>query len=528
MNDPALDHASSTLSSDDLPEGARAVLPERPAAGTALHFTSLPSPHGIGDIGDAAHAFLDALGTMKLSVWQFLPTGPTAYGDSPYQPLSAFAGNENLIGLDPLVRAGYLEAEELDVLHDLPRDTVDYGSVIPRKAALLDRAAGRFLGEAGEEERAAFQAFLDEHGAAWLDDYALFRILKAQHGERPWPEWAPEYVHREPEALERIRERHAGELEAIRVQQFFFDTQWARLKTAANDRGVRLFGDMPIYIALDSSDAWAHPEILRIDEDGRPDAVAGVPPDYFSADGQLWGNPLYDWDFHAGQDYRWWVERVRHAARLNDLVRIDHFRGFEAYWAVPFGETTARGGQWEPGPRDGLFEAMERQLGALPIVAEDLGVITPEVDALRHRHQIPGMVVLQFDVSDPAFDPQAINPHSVCYTGTHDNDTTVGWFEGGRDDTRSEEELLETRENVLRLTDGAPETIHLDLVELAFSTPARLAVAPLQDFLGLGTQARINIPGTTNDNWRWRFLPDQLSPTFQRGVARLVEASGRG
>jgi 4-alpha-glucanotransferase len=508
-------------------EGARSVLPERPEAGVSLHFTSLPSPHGIGDIGDAALGFLDALVAMKLRVWQFLPTGPTAYGDSPYQPLSAFAGNENLIGLEPLLRDGYLEANELEPLEALSEDSVDYGSVIPRKSQLLSRAAGRFLDRADPSERDAFEAFCAAHGEAWLDDYALFRILKTQHGERPWPEWSPEFLHRAPEALDRVRERFANALHAIRVQQYFFEKQWSRLKTTANEKGVRLFGDMPIYIALDSADAWAHPEILRLDRDGRPDAVAGVPPDYFSADGQLWGNPLYDWDFHRDHDYRWWVDRVRHAARLYNLVRIDHFRGFEAYWAVPFGETTARGGQWEPGPGDALFEAMERQLGALPIVAEDLGVITPEVDALRHRHRIPGMVVLQFDVSDPDFDPQAIDPNSVCYTGTHDNDTTVGWFEGGRDDTRSEQELQDTRENALRLTDGAPETIHLDLIELAFSTPARLAVAPLQDFLGLGTEARVNIPGTTLDNWRWRFRPEQLSPQFQAGVARLVEAAGR-
>jgi 4-alpha-glucanotransferase len=518
------DHATEAVVQS---QRAHAVLSVRPEAGTALHFTSLPSPHGIGDIGDAALAFLDALVSMKLRVWQFLPTGPTAFGDSPYQPLSAFAGNENLIGLDPLVRDGYLEARELDELHDLPRNTVDYGSVIPSKGNLLARAAARFLDRADEAERAAFEEFLAVNGEAWLDDYALFRILKASHGERPWPEWSPEFVHREPGALERVRERHAEDLHAIRVQQYFFEKQWNQLRKTANKKGVRLFGDMPIYIALDSADAWAHPELLRIDRDGRPDAVAGVPPDYFSSEGQLWGNPLYDWELHGDQDYRWWVERVRHAARLCDLVRIDHFRGFEAYWAVPFGDTTARGGRWEPGPGDALFEAMERQLGSLPIVAEDLGVITPQVDALRHRHRIPGMVVLQFDVSDPEFDPRGIDPNSVCYTGTHDNDTTIGWFEGGNDDTRSDKELHETRENVLRLTDGAPETIHLDLVELAFSTPARLAIAPLQDFLGLGTEARVNIPGTTHDNWRWRFLPEQLSPDFQAGVARLVEAAGR-
>lgn len=508
--------------------GAGAVLGERPQAGLGLHFTSLPSPHGIGDIGEAALAFLDALVAMKLRVWQFLPTGPTAYGDSPYQPLSAFAGNENLIGLEPLERDGYLEAHELESLQDLPRHRVDYGALIPRKAALLARAADRFLSRAGSAGRTAFEAFLEDNGAAWLDDYALFRILKAQHGERPWPEWSPEFVHREPSALQRFRDRHAHALDVIRVQQFFFDAQWRHLKRVAREKGVRLFGDMPIYIALDSADAWAHPELLRVARDGRPEAVAGVPPDYFSADGQLWGNPLYDWDFHARQDFRWWVDRIRRAARQNDLVRIDHFRGFEAYWAVPFGHTTAREGRWEPGPGDALFEAVERQLGSLPIVAEDLGVITPKVDALRRGHRIPGMVVLQFSVDDPAFDPRAMDPHSVCYTGTHDNDTTLGWFEGGQDDTRSDRELRCTRENALRLTDGAPETIHLDLIELAFSTPARLAVAPLQDFLGLGSEARFNIPGTTRDNWRWRLLPAQLSDAVQGGVARLVEAAGRG
>ncbi|MEM1410713.1 MAG: 4-alpha-glucanotransferase [Pseudomonadota bacterium] len=504
------------------------VMPAQPRAGVALHFTSLPSPYGIGDIGDAALAFVDALADMKLLVWQFLPTGPTAYGDSPYQPLSAFAGNENLIGLEPLVRDGFLSQEEIDTLRDLPHDTVDYGAVISRKGALLRLAAERFEARADAEQQAAYETFVAENDEDWLADYALYRILKSGHGERPWTEWATEYVRRDPEALAQAARANAADIACVKVLQFFFDVQWRRLKARAGERRVRLFGDMPIYIALDSADAWAHPEILRVDEDGRPFDVAGVPPDYFSEDGQLWGNPLYDWAHHERHGFSWWIERMAHAARLNDLVRVDHFRGFEAYWAVPFGEETAKGGRWEPGPRDALFEAMEQALGVLPIVAEDLGVITPEVDGLRLRHGIPGMVVLQFDVSDPDFDPTAMAPNSVCYTGTHDNDTTVGWFRGGEDDTRSEEELLATRKNVLRMTGGSPETIHLDLIEMAFASPAQLAIAPMQDFLGLGTESRVNIPGTTGNNWRWRLLPEQFTDDFRAGVARLVEACGRG
>ena len=508
-------------------KGGTGILPAHPQAGVALHITSLPAPCGVGDIGDAARAFVDALADMQLRVWQILPIGPTAYGDSPYQPLSAFAGNENLIGLEPLQRAGLLTDEEIAPLRALPRDAVDYGAVVPRKVRLLARAADRFLQRADARERAAYADFLERHDEAWLADYALYRNLKSQHGERAWPEWSAPLKRRAPEALARARSALSTDIERIKVQQYWFDRQWRRLKAYAAERRVRLFGDMPIYIALDSADAWARPELLRIDGDGRPAAVAGVPPDYFSETGQLWGNPLYDWDLHARQGYSWWVERLAHAARLHDLVRIDHFRGFEAYWAIPAEDATARDGRWEPGPRDALFDAVGTALGALPIVAEDLGVITPEVDALRHRYGIPGMVVLQFAVDDPAFDPGAIEPHSVVYTGTHDNDTTVGWFEGEGDTLRTPEQVACTRENALRLTDGAPETIHLDLIELAFASPARLAVAPMQDFLGLGHAARLNTPGTTGDNWRWRLAPDALTAPLRAGVARLVAACGR-
>ena len=349
-----------------------------------------------------------------------------------------------------------------------------------------------------------YQRFLQRHGSAWLDDYALFRVLKALHGERAWLEWAPEYVRRDPDALRAVAQQHAGQLEQIKILQYLFNRQWRVLRQRAGELGIELFGDMPIYIALDSSDAWAHRELLLVDENGVPGLVAGVPPDYFSADGQLWGNPLYDWDHHRRSGFAWWIERMRHAAGMFDLVRIDHFRGFVGYWAVPYGERTARNGQWLEGPGDALFVAMREALGHLPIVAEDLGVITPEVDALRERHHIPGMKVLQFELADAAFDPSRMERFCVCYTGTHDNDTTAGWFLGQHDDTRSVEETLRTRDNVLRLTGGSETSAALDLVKMALATPALLAVIPMQDLLGLGSDARMNIPGTTLNNWRWR------------------------
>ena len=507
--------------------GTEAILPGTPVAGIGAHFVSLPGPFGIGDIGDAAHAFVDTLAEMQVGVWQFLPTGPTAYGDSPYQPLSAFAGNEMLIGIEPLQRMGLVDAPGVEALTDLPVDTVDYGRLIPLKHALLAKVAGRFADRADAGLRIAYEEFLHQHGAAWLDDYAAYRILKTMHGEKPWPEWEPSFVHREPAAMGGVLGQRREAVENIKVVQFLFDQQWRALKDYAGKRGVKLFGDMPIYIALDSADAWAHPEILLIDDAGRPSHVAGVPPDYFSADGQLWGNPLYDWPFHARHGYAWWIERVRHAAERMDLVRIDHFRGFEAYWSVPFGAKTAREGEWLTGPGDDLFKALGKALGHLPIVAEDLGVITPEVDALRHRHGIPGMYVLQFDVADDDFSLSDIGENSVCYTGTHDNDTTVGWFHGGNGDTRTAEEIQKTRQNALALTGGSPDTIHLDMIRLALGTNAKLAIVPLQDLLGLGSSARLNTPGTTSDNWRWRVQEDQLSEGAIATMAGLVNDTGR-
>ncbi len=502
--------------------------PVQRRAGVCLHIASLPGPYGIGEIGPEARSFVDRLVEMQLGVWQFLPTGPTAYGDSPYQPLSTFAGNENLISIGELVDAGLLSNDEIAELRTLPERYVDYGALIPIKQRLLRTAAQRFSARSETGFEADYERFLAEHDAAWLHDYALFRILKTRHGERPWPEWQPEFVHRDADALSDIASSEAAELEAIKVIQFFFYHQWRRFRDYANSQGVTLFGDMPIYIALDSADAWANREMLRVDGDGNPEFVAGVPPDYFSEDGQLWGNPLYDWQKHEADRYEWWVDRLRAAAELVDIVRIDHFRGFEAYWSVPADAETARVGSWEPGPGDGLFEAIKASLGSLPIVAEDLGVITAEVEGLRDRHELPGMRVLQFDVTEDDFELSDVGINSVCYTGTHDNDTTIGWFRGSPDDIRSADEIEETQRSVLRITGGTPETIHTDLIAAAFSTTARLAIAPMQDYLGLGSEARINTPGTPGGNWRWRVLDSQLTPDLCDNVAKMVQAAGRG
>ena len=496
-------------------------------AGVGIHISSLPGKHGIGDVAESSFAFLDHLSDMELGVWQFLPTGPTAYGDSPYQPLSAFAGNANLVGLTPLVEQGLLDEGDLDPLEGLPHEFVDYGRLIPAKRGLLRKAAQRFLGRPASGLRVDYEEFLHQHAEHWLDDYALFRVLKTRHGERPWPEWDMGFVRRYPDALQKAREEHREEIECTRITQFLFWSQWRQLREAAASKGICLFGDMPIYIALDSADAWAHPEMLLIDKDGVPSQIAGVPPDYFSEDGQLWGNPLYDWAHHEQTGYQWWIERMQHAASLNDLVRIDHFRGFESFWSVPYGSENARTGEWVPGPGDALFEALNGSLGSLPIVAEDLGVITPEVDRLRKNREIPGMVVLQFEVGDSEFDIDNVEENSVCYTGTHDNDTTVGWFNGTGEDTRTAEEVLKTQQRALEVTGGTRQTIHLDMIRLAFSSAADLAVASMQDFLGLGSEARLNIPGTTMNNWRWRMQQDEFSPQFIQSTGQMASDASR-
>jgi len=504
------------------------LLPGSRQAGVSLHITSLPGPYGIGEVGRYARTFIDKMVQMQLSVWQFLPTGPTAYGDSPYQPLSTFAGNEMLIDIDNLIDLQLLQDVEVSDLRTLPGHFVDYDTLIPIKTRLLRLAASRFLRIVDKNPRADFDDFINRHDANWLHDYAVFRILKNLHDGKAWPEWQPDYANRDEVALQSIEKKESDSIAQIKVLQFLFFHQWSTLRNYAHENGVTLFGDLPIYIALDSADAWANRDILKVDQYGQPDGVAGVPPDYFSEDGQLWGNPLYNWSYHAANDYSWWVERIRAALCLTDLVRIDHFRGFESYWAVPSDALTARAGSWEPGPGDALFDALHKSLGSLAIIAEDLGVITPEVEALRDRHRLAGMRVLQFDVCDPEFALSDIGEHRVCYTGTHDNDTTVGWFNGSPDDLRSPEDIGRTREAALRMTGGQAETVHIDFIKAAYSTDAYLAIAPMQDYLGLGSEARINTPGIAGGNWRWRLLNEQLPADFCDNVASSVFASGRG
>lgn len=501
--------------------------PARPVAGVCLHFTSLPSPLGIGDIGDAAIEFVDRLEDMNLRTWQVLPIGPTSFGDSPYQTLSTFAGNELLIGLEPLVRMGLLENEDLQPLKNLPAGTVEFGSLAPAKRALLAKAAGQFACAATQRDVKAYEAFCKAAGETWLDDYALFRALKTKHGERAWNRWEPPLARREPIALRHARETLKEQVETHRIIQFFFDQQWRSLRDHAADRGISLIGDIPFYIAHDSADAWANPKLLLMDESGQPSQVSGVPPDYFSEDGQLWGNPVYDWTFQKETGYSWWIERLAHAARQHDLVRIDHFRGFKAFWSVPYGETTAKGGAWNRGPGKAFFKAARRRLGSLPIVAEDLGLITPGVVKLRKKQGFPGMRVLQFELLDPEFDASDIPEDCICYTGTHDNDTTVGWFNGQGVEKKRPREIRALRRRALKHTNGEARTIHTDMVRLAFSTRARIAIAPMQDYLGLGSEARLNTPGSAEGNWRWRMTAGQLTAGLIDRVSTLVRESSR-
>ncbi|NNF17550.1 MAG: 4-alpha-glucanotransferase [Gammaproteobacteria bacterium] len=516
-------------------------------AGVCLHLSSLPGPYGIGEIGAHARDFIHTIGALGMRVWQFLPTGPVAYGNSPYQPLSIHAGNEMLIAIDGLIADGMLTAEEVHPLTALPHEYTDYSGLIPLKKKLLDLAAERFLTSAGPAEQQAYADFLAQHEQRWLHNYALFRTLKTLHDERAWPEWEPRYIHREPAALEQLTSNYAIEIARIKVLQFFFFSQWTELHDYARQHDITLFGDIPIYLALDSADAWARPDLLEIDEDGRPLAVAGVPPDYFSADGQLWGNPLYAWRRHAETGFEWWIDRVRHATTMMDLVRLDHFRGFESYWSIPASATTARDGKWLKGPADSLFDALKNALGNLPLVAEDLGDLSDDVVAFLSRLGLPGMTVLQFMIGEDDFDVQQIQRNTVCYTGTHDNDTTVGWFLGGPGDVRSPQEIEDTQRLVLSRTGGTASTVHLDLIRVALNSAAELCIIPMQDILGLGSEARMNTPGTTTNNWRWRLgdcrvtgvkhaavqheqdldCSPQVDEAVCRTIRKMVAASGR-
>jgi len=498
----------------------------RRRAGVCLHLTSLPGPRGIGELGAAARRFMDWLQAVGLSVWQFLPTGPTGFGNSPYQPLSVFAGNPLLIDIDEIVEWELLRPGEAGrALDPAPAAEVDFERVASQKGPLLALAVDRFLAGPDSGLALEFDAFCAVNAATWLDDFAAYVVLRAQNRGAPWSHW-PETGHGRSDLVARTRRAHEHEFERARLVQFFFERQWQALRAEARRRGIVLFGDVPIYMALDCAEAWAHPELLYLDETFAPIEVAGVPPDYFSADGQLWGNPVYRWDTHAADGFGWWIARLGRALAGADLVRLDHFRGFDEFWSVPRDAATARGGRWSPGPRGALFDAVTAIFGNTAFVAEDLGMITESVVALRQAYALPGMQVLQFLVDQPDFDAGAITEDCICYTGTHDNDTTRGWFDGsgGR---LTGEELGRFRATVLDNVEGAEESIDKAMIFLCFNTNARIAIAPLQDYLGLDGRARLNTPGEPEGNWRWRADEAGLDRADLGFIADSAAASGR-
>ncbi len=489
------------------------------ASGILMHISSLPSPWGIGTFGKAAYDFVDFLHRTGQQYWQILPVGPTSYGDSPYQSFSTFAGNPYFIDLDFLREDGLLEPSEYE---DLPWSRsnayVDYGTLYQLRYPVLRKAALRGL-KRDAEEVAAFR----EENSAWVEDYALFMALKGANDGKSWQEWGKPLRHREPEALTECRKTYADEIDFWVYLQFLFFRQWKKLKEYAKKQGVSLVGDLPIYVALDSADVWASPSLFALDGDLVPKEVAGVPPDYFSADGQLWGNPLYDWEAHKKENYAWWISRVQAARELYDFIRIDHFRGFASYCAIPYGDKNARRGKWVPGPGMELFQALKKALGPLPIIAEDLGVLTEDVTELLQESGYPGMKVLQFAFDsgwDNAYLPHNHVENSIVYTGTHDNDTVMHWWHH----TLTKKQRKETAE-YLRLTNR--EGIHWGMVRAAWGSVAKLAVAPIQDILGLDGQARMNTPSTLGNNWRFRITAEQLTPAVEKRLLQMTRMYGR-
>lgn len=490
-------------------------------AGILCHVTSLPGGLGIGDLGAAAYQFADWLAESKQGLWQVLPLGPPGYGESPYQSFSAFAGNPLLVGLDRLAEEGWLTSADLESAGTFNEQAVDFEKVGPCRENLLSQAYGNFCQSASPVQKAAFDAFRHEQ-SWWLDDYALFAALKKAHALVAWTEWSTPFVTRTSPALKAPHTALAKAVDFEAFIQFQFDRQWRELKAYCNARGIRLMGDVPIFVAHDSADVWANQKLFLLEESGHPTAVAGVPPDYFSETGQLWGNPLYRWDSMRQDGFAWWMSRIRYALQQFDLIRLDHFRGFEAFWEVPAGAATAAGGRWVAGPGESFFRRILEELGEVPLIAEDLGVITPTVAALRDEFGFPGMRILQFAFGDdpqaPTFRPHNFPSNCVVYTGTHDNDTTVGWFrsQAGQGSTRTAEQVAAERDTALRYlgTDGT--RIHWDMIRLALASVADTAIVPLQDVLGLNTESRMNLPGTVQGNWRWRFTSDMLRGCSER------------
>jgi 4-alpha-glucanotransferase len=501
------------------------------SSGILLHPTSLPGRFGVGDLGGEAYRFVDWLASAGQAYWQIMPLGPTGYGDSPYSAFSAFAGNTNLVSPEKLVESGLLEASDIQDAPDFPAERVAYGKVIEYKRGLLERAFQNFKKRLPTDEglRRDYEGFLGFAGV-WLDDWALFAALKDEHKGAPWNTWAVGIARRELAALDGARVAFAEPVQAHKFFQYVFFQQWLKLKKYANERGVRVVGDMPIFVAHNSADVWSKPELFKLEEGGKPSVVAGVPPDAFSATGQLWGNPIYDWDRMRADGFEWWVARVRETLKIVDVVRLDHFRGFAAYWEVPAEHETAEHGRWVEAPGREVFGAIKDALGGdLPIVAEDLGTITPDVHQLRDEFGFPGMRVLQFAFGGDPHDthlPHEYVRNAVAYTGTHDNDTVVGWF---RQRSREDAPEGERRERDLCLkylgTDGAE--INWDFVRAAQMSVADLSVAQLQDVLGLGSEARMNTPASAEGNWDWRYTSGALTDGLAARLREMTRMYGR-
>ncbi len=485
------------------------------ASGVLLHPTSLPGPHGSGDFGAAAYHFVDWLVAAGQKLWQILPLGGIGPGNSPYMSTSAFAGNVLLIDLEELHRQGWLTADEIQPPAAIDEQRLNFAAVVPFRMDRLSRAAQRFAVQASDAERAELQAFAERH-ADWLPDYALFMTLAERHGWRDWSDWDAPLASRNPVALASARDVHAERVAFWTFCQWCFFRQWLALKAYANGKGVEIIGDAPIFIAYQSAEVWSRPDLFELDAKGRPTVIAGVPPDAFSETGQRWGNPLYRWSVHAADGFAWWVPRIRRTFELVDIVRIDHFRGFAAHWEIPASEATAVRGRWVPGPGEALFKAIARELGPLPIIAEDLGVITPDVAALRRKFAYPGMRILQFAFeggSGNAYLPHNHDVDAVVYTGTHDNDTTQGWWA-----SLSEDQQHRVRDYLA--VDG--REIHWDLIRAACASVADTAVHPMQDVLGLGGEHRMNLPGQGEGYWQWRFAWSQVRPEHAQRLAHLA------
>ena len=494
------------------------MLSER-ASGILLHPSSLPSRGGIGDLGPAAYEFLDFLFAARQTLWQVLPLGPVAFNNSPYSSISAFAGNPLLVSLERLVDAGWIDRGRLAVLSE-HHGAIDYNHVRATKLPLLREAAANFLANASGAARGRYEKFCSDN-AWWLNDYVLFVRLRDRFPQGAWDQWPSDLARRLPQALARVREELADALEVSRVTQFAFFEQWRALHQAARRRGIRIIGDVAVFVDYDSADVWTHPDLFQLDEHLQPAVVSGVPPDAFSATGQRWGNPIYRWDVLQSRGYDWWVQRMRRALELCDILRLDHFRGFESYWEIPAHEPAAARGRWVRGPNDELFHILRQALGDFPFIAEDLGIITPEVHALRERLGVPGMKVLQFSFSNPGahiYLPHRYQPNCVVYTGTHDNDTTLGWFNSiWGEERRAAEDYVGS--------DSAG--MHWAFLRAALTSPACLAIFPLQDVLGLGSEARMNVPSRRDDNWAWRYRPGDLKTEYAERLARLSVVSDR-